>query len=258
MAHCAQLDARRVDGAMAGGRTPLALGDQARLEQLCFNAVHIQARRGSLRPGQEASVSAEMTLARWLPGQQVIVQQLGLSTCSFWRTGSAYALVMSQEIFGRGGRMYREGCKQKEIRMAIDDPSGAHDDDPEQAGDSKPDKEHGHGKQQPAEVRSRAEYYEELRATDKQMSASDGRSDRPALDSLHVAPERAKHILDGDRWGGGHRHGTGRPGKTNCPLAGTTRRSSGTSWAWPALQTIRPCSRPTADGGCMAIVDGRY
>jgi Bacterial EndoU nuclease len=101
--------------------------------------------------------------------------------------------------------------------VAIDGPSGAYDDDPEQAGDSKPEKDHGHGKQQPAEVRSRTEYYEELHATDKQMAAADGPSDRPPLDSLHVTPERAKHILDGDRWGGGHRHGTGRPGKTEFP-----------------------------------------
>ena len=117
----------------------------------------------------------------------------------------------------RGGWMYREGWKQEEIRVAIDGPSGAHDDDPEQAGDSEPEKVHGHGRQQPAEMRSRAEYYEELRATDKQMAASDCRSDRPPLDSLHVTPERAGHILDGDRWGGGHRHGTGRPGKTEFP-----------------------------------------
>jgi hypothetical protein len=47
--------------------------------------------------------------------------------------------------------------------------------------------------------------------------AADGRSDRPPLDSLHVAPERAKYILDGDRWGGGYRHGTGWPGKTEFP-----------------------------------------
>jgi hypothetical protein len=63
----------------------------------------------------------------------------------------------------------------------------------------------------------RVEYYEELRATDKQTAAADGHSDRPPLDSVHVAPERAKHILEGDRWGGGHRHGTGRPGKTEFP-----------------------------------------
>ena len=119
----------------------------------------------------------------------------------------------------RGGRMYREGRKQKEIRVAIDGPSGAYDDDPEQAGDSKPEKDHGHGSQQPAEMRSRAEYYEELRAADMQMAASDGRSDRPPLDSLHVTPERAGHILDGDRWGGGHRHGTGKPWKTEFPAS---------------------------------------
>ena len=90
----------------------------------------------------------------------------------------------------------------------------------------------------PAEVRSRAEYYEALRATDQRMAAADGAElasgmtrtrsawdveavdgypDCPPLDSLHVAPERAGHILDGDRWGGGHRHGTGRPGKTEFP-----------------------------------------
>jgi hypothetical protein len=109
--------------------------------------------------------------------------------------------------------------------VPIDGPSGGYDDDPEQAGDSQPEKGRGHSGQDvsspadahPAEVRSRAEYYEELRANDKQMTAADGHSDRPLLDSVHVAPERAKHILDGDRWGGGHRHGTGRPGKTEFP-----------------------------------------
>ncbi len=107
--------------------------------------------------------------------------------------------------------------------MAIDGLSGA-DDDAEQAGDRKPEKGHAHDRKdpdrpadtQPAEVRSHAEYYEELRAADNRMPA-DGRSDRPPLDSLHVTPERAGHILDGNRWGGGHRHGTGRPGKTEFP-----------------------------------------
>jgi hypothetical protein len=36
-------------------------------------------------------------------------------------------------------------------------------------------------------------------------------------DAAPDAPERARHILDGDRWGGGHRHGTGRPGKKEFP-----------------------------------------
>ena len=123
--------------------------------------------------------------------------------------------------------MYCEGWEQEEIRVAIDGPSGAYDDDPEQAGDSKPEKGRGPSGHevsspadtQPAEVRSRAEYCEELRAADKQMAASDGHSDRPPLDSQHVTPERTKHILDGDRWGGGHRHRTGRPGKTEFPAA---------------------------------------
>jgi hypothetical protein len=34
--------------------------------------------------------------------------------------------------------LYCEGWKQEEIRVAIDGPSGAYDDDPEQTGDSKP------------------------------------------------------------------------------------------------------------------------
>ncbi len=43
------------------------------------------------------------------------------------------------------------------------------------------------------------------------------RPDRPNLDSLHLPDERARHIVDGDgpgTKGGGHRHGTGRPRKT--------------------------------------------
>ena len=45
--------------------------------------------------------------------------------------------------------------------------------------------------------------------------------DRPPLDRIRVSPERAAHILDGDSTGngGGHRHGTGRPGKTEFPAS---------------------------------------
>jgi Bacterial EndoU nuclease len=130
--------------------------------------------------------------------------------------------------------------------VAIDGPSGVHDDDPEQGGDSQPAKAREDGRNdadrsagtQLAEVRGRAEYYEASRAADQRMAAA-GRAElasgttrtrsawdvevvgdhpeRPSPDSLHVAPERARHILDGDRWGGGHRHGTGRPGKTEFP-----------------------------------------
>jgi hypothetical protein len=43
---------------------------------------------------------------------------------------------------------------------------------------------------------------------------------RPSLDALRVSPERRAHILDGEADGsGGHRHGTGNPGKTEFPAS---------------------------------------
>jgi hypothetical protein len=81
-----------------------------------------------------------------------------------------------------------------------------------------------------AELRSRTEYYEVLRATVSGPDQADGTrraersgwdaidvADRPDLDALRVTPERQVHILDGDSAGGGHRHGTGKPGKTEFP-----------------------------------------
>jgi hypothetical protein len=130
--------------------------------------------------------------------------------------------------------------------VTIDGPSGRYDDDHQQGADSKPEKAHEHGRKgadsladaQPAEVRTRAEYSEALHAVDQRMAAA-GRAEigsspaaarsawdaggagdhpgRPPLDSMRVTPERARHILDGDSWGGGHRHGTGRPLKTEFP-----------------------------------------
>jgi len=46
-----------------------------------------------------------------------------------------------------------------------------------------------------------------------------GHPDRPAEGDIHVTADRARHILDGDpdSDGGGHRHGTGRAGKTEFP-----------------------------------------
>lgn len=43
--------------------------------------------------------------------------------------------------------------------------------------------------------------------------------DRPDLEAIHLESDRRTHILDGDAngKGGGHRHGTGRPGKTEFP-----------------------------------------
>jgi hypothetical protein len=86
----------------------------------------------------------------------------------------------------------------------------------------------------PAEVRTRAEYYAACTEGDRASPADEdhrpegGRPERsgwdavdagnrPALDALRMTPERRTHILDGDAYGGGHRHGTGRPGKTEFP-----------------------------------------
>ena len=49
-------------------------------------------------------------------------------------------------------------------------------------------------------------------------------ADRPDVDALRVTPERATHILDGDKTGGGHRNGTGKPGKTEFPASWDDRK----------------------------------
>jgi len=130
--------------------------------------------------------------------------------------------------------------------MPTDRPSETNGDEPEHYGDAV-SHERGGFKTQPAdcpsghvrqaETRDRADYYEALRAAAQarfhpaqaDRGADTGRSSawddvptadhpgRPAPDSPRLPPERAAHILDGDRWGGGHRHGTGRPGKTEFP-----------------------------------------
>jgi len=120
-------------------------------------------------------------------------------------------------------------------------------DDADGPAEAKPERQLHHGgsggdapaaRAGPAEHRSRAEYYEVLRAadgkpvpaSDRHTVATDSRPDRsgwdtvdaekrPALDTLRVTEERASHILDGDSHGGGHRHGTGRPGKTEFPAS---------------------------------------
>ena len=91
-----------------------------------------------------------------------------------------------------------------------------------------------------AETRSRAEYYAALRAADPDRPrgagdgpvqgsawAAPGLADHPARprpESLHLPPERRAHILDGGAGGGGHRHGTGRPGKTEFPANWTDEK----------------------------------
>jgi hypothetical protein len=98
-----------------------------------------------------------------------------------------------------------------------------------------PDADAGGSRAELAEPRTRAEYYEAQRAANGQAARADedqadkraSRSgwdavdaeDRPDIDALRVTPERATHILDGDLTGGGHRHGTGKPGKTEFPAS---------------------------------------
>jgi hypothetical protein len=118
------------------------------------------------------------------------------------------------------------------------------DDDPEEISVSIREKPDGPGRHvredvsaraEIAETRTRAEYYQALRAAvDRQERAyaaarapADSRPGsawdyvdqvaRPPLDALRIPPERAVHILDGDATGGGHRYGTGTPGKTEFP-----------------------------------------
>lgn len=127
--------------------------------------------------------------------------------------------------------------------MPVDRSSGWRPDSPDRRSDVSPDRAAArHGSDATTrftETRSRATYYAELRAADNdplrrlnhaELAPDAGTSgsawespeladhpDRPAPDSFRVSPDRAAHILDGDATGGGHRHGTGRPGKTEFP-----------------------------------------
>jgi len=74
-----------------------------------------------------------------------------------------------------------------------------------------------------------------LRAASDGETADDGRgavdadrsgwdsvdaADRPRVEDIDVSAERTTHILDGDADGsGGHRHGVGKPGKTEFPAS---------------------------------------
>jgi Bacterial EndoU nuclease len=123
--------------------------------------------------------------------------------------------------------------------VAINDPELGGDTNPKKQPDRRTQDLEGPADVQHAETRGRAEYYEALHAVDTRTTAAANRADlassgtvtptawdsegtvshpeRPPPDSVRVHPERVAHILDGDRWGGGHRHGTGRPEKTEFP-----------------------------------------
>lgn len=127
--------------------------------------------------------------------------------------------------------------------MTVDRPA---DDAPEEISGSRREKQHEHdrlpadgmsGGTEIADPRTRADYYQALRAAvDQQARAVQAESTsadgsprsawnnadaltRPPLDALRMPPERAIHILYGDATGGGHRYGTGTPGKTEFPAS---------------------------------------
>jgi hypothetical protein len=112
--------------------------------------------------------------------------------------------------------------------MVADTASGRYQDQPRYGAEASPG---GHGsrpgdahsvRSQLAENRDRAAYAEALRA-----AAGPSRDGHPVPDSIRLPPERARHILDGDSWGGGHRHGTGRPGKAEFPAGWDDERTIG-------------------------------
>jgi hypothetical protein len=96
---------------------------------------------------------------------------------------------------------------------------------------------------EPPESRSREEYYEALRVASDGGTADGGRGaadaersgwdavdgeDRPEAEDIHVTPERTTHILDGEPGGGGgHRHGVGKPGKTEFPASWDDKKIMG-------------------------------
>ena len=118
--------------------------------------------------------------------------------------------------------------------MALDRPDDDFDDF-DRPGQQVPGGDVPARRPEPPESRSRGEYYEVLRAASEGETADDGREtadgdrsgwdsvdaeDRPKAEDIHATPERTTHILDGEPGGGGgHRHGTGIPGKTEFPAS---------------------------------------
>ena len=124
--------------------------------------------------------------------------------------------------------------------MALDGPKGGgtSDERPERIpGHSEPGDNGSAVPRAPAELRTRAEYYEAHLAandspsyTDDNGGVADGRADpsawdttdvetRPSLDSIRVTPERATHILDGDETGAEAPARRRQTGKTEFPAS---------------------------------------
>lgn len=59
--------------------------------------------------------------------------------------------------------------------------------------------------------------YRSGRASDAASPPGGPPPDDPWVSDVRLTPDRRTHVLDGDQTGGGHRSGTGRPGKTEFP-----------------------------------------
>jgi hypothetical protein len=109
---------------------------------------------------------------------------------------------------------------------------------------SAPDAGDAGARAEPAEARTRAEYYDARRAADAEAAGIDesaqrartersgwdtiNADDRPPHDAFRVGSDRTTHILDGDPGGGGgHRSGTGKPGKTEFPASWDDKKVMG-------------------------------
>jgi Bacterial EndoU nuclease len=86
------------------------------------------------------------------------------------------------------------------------------------------DREEVSGAQTSREQRTGTRRDDSLHASERASSAWEsgevrGHPDRPAEHGVQVTADRARHVLDGSPGsdGGGHRHGTGRPAKTEFP-----------------------------------------
>jgi hypothetical protein len=87
---------------------------------------------------------------------------------------------------------------------------------PDEAGDGH-SPEHGSGGQRSDRPAARADLPDTARGRSGWDSVHP--AGRPPMDAVHLNAERAAHILDRDATGGGHRHGTGVPGKTEFPAS---------------------------------------
>jgi hypothetical protein len=131
-----------------------------------------------------------------------------------------------------------------------------------------------------SDSRGESDAHHEPKPTGSRLGRSDARSDpgvpghrdhpdRPVATEIHLPQDRVRHILDGDgpgKPGGGHRHGTGRPGKTEFPQHWSdeailsaveqvarqpdraNRQSNGRWWATGECDNVRVTAVVLADG----------